>query len=151
MVTTTHPLPGIREVVNSIEAVLVETPIGNQVFRSDVPKDPLLSSDSKVNGYAVIYPGAPIVSQTRLSPQPDAKNFPFQITCVGGDDNRCMRIVDIVSDVLPGLRVEYEHGEEQRRTGPLRQDITGPDAVLIDRGINPPRFYLPLLFRCRIF
>src|SRR5690606_11950708 len=123
---------------------------GSQVFRSLVPEDPALATDGKIVGYCVLLPGVTQSQQTRaLASQSEADLFPFTVMCVGGDDRRAMRVVHIVKKTHVGNKIQFGVNPV-RRTTAVRQDPGGPDTLSLERGINPPRPYLPLLLNCKI-
>jgi hypothetical protein len=120
---------------------LLQGIIGIDAYDGGVPDDVNHDSDGKVHGYAVLYAGPGNELYQRMVPLADAKAFPFQITCVGGDSRRAIWVCDKVMPVITGTKLTG--------TTTIKQEIA-TNIVQIDRMVNPPRFWVPLLFSCRI-
>jgi hypothetical protein len=110
-------------------------------YEGGVPGQIQYDSDGKAHGYAVLHAGPGTELYQRMVPLADAKNFTFQITCVGGDDRRAIWVCDLVIPAIAGKKLTG--------TTTIKQEQS-TDRVQIDRAVNPPRFWVPLLFSCRI-
>lgn len=110
-----------------------------------VENDVTYDDDQKVHGYAVLWAGGGEGRLGRLSSTPETRGITFQITCVGGDDNRALWVYDKVIDTFDGLRLVFSEG----RTTPITQD-GDPGPVQMDRDLSPPRYQIPVVFVCRL-
>lgn len=142
---TTLALPAARIAANAVETILkgmsqIDTFRGG-VLEENVKYD----SDKKVHGYAVLFAGVGNAPINRLVPTPDHRRFRFQITVAGGDDNRCIWVADLVVGALVGRKLSISDGITS-----TVQQVTDPGPIQIDRMVNPPRHWLPLLFECRL-
>lgn len=110
-------------------------------FRGEVASAPPLDPDGRVHAYDVFYPGAGWRASNRLGAGLNRLEWTFQVTCVGGDDNRCLWCVDKVRAMLTGARIQLDGA----RPGRIRElGDRGP--VIRDDDVNPPRYFLPLDF-----
>lgn len=131
-------VPAVRSLADDVWALLQAVTNVNHyrgVVDTSPPKDP----DGKVHAHTVFYPGAGRQVATRSCATPAALAWSFQITCVGGDDNRCLWCVDKVRTGLADATVADGY-----LIRPVRDADPGP--VRRDDDTEPPRFYLPLLF-----
>ncbi len=71
---------------------------------------------------------------------------PFQITAGGGTTNKALWVADRVFGVIPGARLTIPDGV----TTPINMDEGDVGPVQKDSAVNPPRFWLPLLFTFRL-
>jgi len=123
-------------VLAALQAVL------DNVFDGEVPDSPPKDGDQRVQAYVVLYSGAGRAYTEAVCATPTDLNWPFQITCVGGDETRCLWAIDATRSALTGRRLIVAGASvglirEDGDLGPIRRD----DAV------QPPRHYLPLLYR----
>lgn len=134
-------LPSVRLLTAAVVALLEEAAPTLTVYRS-VVTDPPKDSDGGVQPYAVVHPGAGAGDANALDDTPAQLAWPFQITCVGGDVDRCTWAVDAVRDQLDGATLMVAGAT----VGRLREDgDSGP--LRVDDDVTPPRLYLPLLYR----
>jgi hypothetical protein len=131
-----------RVIAAAIEARLREDAPMVHVYVGAVPDTPPADPDGRVHVYAVLYPGPGTSTQDRLVPIVDGLLWTGQVTCVGGDVNRCLACADAVADALtghtfeiPGVTVGYMR--ELGDPGPARED----------RDARPSRWFLPLTYQ----
>lgn len=101
------------------------------------PHDP----DGRVHPYAVLYASPGRRFSLRQSAHPDNLDWGFQITCVGGDDNRALWCFDEVRGLFTGHWLNVGDG-----TRALITEVTDPGPIRVDRGVTPHRSYFPVLF-----
>lgn len=145
--TTNLNLPSTREGKDAVLAVLKAIDPINFPITDGEPDDRDLKfdPDGRVHPYAVLYLGNTATIIQRMCRTPDVRNFGFQVTAVGGDNDRCLWAVDLVEKHLVGRRLTLPGGEST----PINQEpISGPSQI--DRSVNPTRTYLPLFFFCRL-
>jgi hypothetical protein len=134
------------------ESVTAAVPAaGVFVYRGEVkdssgnPSTPPVDPDALVHPHLIFYPSSGRVPFERLGGGLLNVNWGFQVTCVGGDENRCMWAVDKVRAALLCKRITLDGAQsgqvyEDADAGPVRRD----DAE------QPPRYFVPLLFGLRI-
>ena len=106
-------------------------------YRGRVGDNPPKDSYGAVNAYTVLYPGAGVGYSRRLARSvPTNLDWTFQITCVGGDDTRCLWCVDKVRAAFTGARLGNRRIRELGESGVIRRDDD----------VSPPRFFVPLDF-----
>jgi hypothetical protein len=121
------------------------------VYRGEVkdtagnPASPPNDPDSRTHAHAIFYPSPGRVPFERLGGGMLNVNWGFQVTCVGGDENRCMWAVDKVRAALLCKRITLDGAQsgqvyEDADAGPVRRDDS----------VQPPRYFVPLLFGLRI-
>jgi hypothetical protein len=110
-------------------------------YRGNVASNPPLDPDGKVHAYAVLYAGAGRAFGGRMVAAPGQTDWTFQVTCVGGDDNRALWCVDKIRAALTGAPLAVSGTS----AGRIRE-LTNPGPVRRDDDVSPPRYYLPLLF-----
>ena len=141
----------IRELADDVWTLLDGIPNVNS-FRGE-PTIPTYNSgdpdthrfwdpDARVHGYLVAYFGLGRSFSSRVSDDANMLTWSFQVTCVGGDDNRCLWVIDKVRATLTGLRL-------RPTTGKL-YEVTDPGPMRRDDDAAPPRFYLPLVFALNV-
>ncbi len=114
---------------------------GEIVDDNDNPTTPPLDTDGRVHPYAVFYPSPGRRDLRRLAHVPTNVAWSFQVTCVGGDNTRCLWASDQVSGALTGLRLTVDG----QATGKLAEGAdTGP--MRRDDDVTPARLFVPLLF-----
>jgi hypothetical protein len=101
------------------------------------PVDPPLDPDTRVHPYAVVYFGAGQTAIDRESSAPVRTPITFQVSCVGGDDIRCLWAVDQVRTALVGQVVAGGRVVEINDAGPLTSD----------EDLQPSRTMTHLIFR----
>ena len=117
------------------------------LFRGRVD-DPPLQEDGTVEGYAVLYSSPGLRSGSRLGATRDRFDGTFQITCVGADDEACLWVVDEVTGRVTGKQIAT--GPDGSRKRRIVEDLANQSrSVIRDESVQPPRFYVPLLFRIR--
>lgn len=104
------------------------------------PITPPLDPDGRVHAYAVYYPSPGLARAVTLDADPDVLDFPFQVTCVGGDRGRALWCINQVRQALTGKWVTVAGQELQ-----IREDLN-PGPVRRDDNVSPPRHYFPLQF-----
>ena len=106
-----------------------------------------IAGDGNVQGYAVLWWTPGVDLQQRLCPTPDARQLTFQITAVGGDTNRCLGVADALQATLIGRRLTLPDGVST----PIRNyDFGNGDVVSKDPREVPERYFVPLLYSCRL-
>lgn len=128
------------------DAILAAVTVPNlKLYDGEIPQGdpPPLDTDNRVKPYAVLYLATGLAVRTSLSGSSDDYiDLSFQMTCVGGDQWRCLWAVDTVLTALLDRRLAVP-GQTPTR---IRQDgSAGP--VRRDDQVSPPRFYVPLLLR----
>jgi hypothetical protein len=112
------------------------------VYVGEVPDTPPTDPDGRVHVYAVLYPGPGTSTQDRLVPIVDGLLWTGQVTCVGGDVNRCLACADAVTDALTG-RTIYVPGTW---AGYMRE-LGDPGPAREDRDARPSRWFIPLTYQ----
>lgn len=114
------------------------------LFRGHVTQPPA-NEDGSVENYAVLYSGPGQRFGSRLGSARDSYLGTFQVTCVGADDEACLWTVDRITDRLSGKQIATLEGGRMRR---IVEDLSNQArTVLVDENVDPPRHYVPLLFR----
>lgn len=117
------------------------TPIsGLSVYDAEVPKTPPVDVDGRIHPYAVLYAGTATNQRSALSGASTDFRWPFQITVVGGDRQRCAWAAWKVTGALVDKRLTvtgFTTGLITHEAGP---GISRDDVEV------PPRHYQPLLF-----
>jgi hypothetical protein len=109
------------------------------------PSTPPADPDTLIHPHLIFYPASGRVPFERLGGGLLNVDWGFQVTCVGGDENRCMWTVDKVRTALLCKRITLNGAP----TGPVYEDAdAGP--VRRDDDVVPARYYVPLLFGLRI-
>lgn len=122
---------------------LIQAVANLNVFDAEVPETPPLDPDGRVHPYAVMWGDIGTRVNSSLALDSADMDWPFQVTCVGGDINRCLWAVDKVCAAL----VDVSPVVAGRSVWPIRQEAAGPDKPIRDDKVQPPRWYVPLLFR----
>lgn len=112
------------------------------VFDGIVATQPTLDPDGKVHPYAVLWAAAAFEERTSLAVTGTLLDLSFQVTCAGGDVNRCLWAVDQVRAALVGVRLTVTGWNPALISQP-----PGVPTVLLDEQPHPPRHYTPLQFR----
>lgn len=110
------------------------------VYDAEVPKTPPLDPDGRAHPYAVVYAGAATNERANLTGNSTTYRWPFQITVVGGDRQRCGWAAKAVTGAIVDLRLTvtgFETGLITHEPGPQMSRDDSP---------TPPRHYQPLLF-----
>ena len=114
------------------------------LFRGKV-SDPPKNSDGTVKTYAVLYESPGHRSGSRVGATRDRWSGTFQVTCVGGDSERCLWVVDEITGRLSGRLITLSGLTRPRR---IFDDASNQSrTVLEDRDVTPYRYFVPLLFR----
>jgi len=118
------------------------TSIGNamQLFRGE-PDEPIETPDAKdlrVKAYACLYVGAGTPINGRMVPSMYVSTLDFSVIVAAGTDDRCLWGIGLIRDALTG--VEIGSGLISEVEGDL-------GALRLDRGVTPPRQFLPMTFR----
>lgn len=126
-----------------VEAVLarLRTHLFLQVF--DGEPQAVLEPDRKAAAYAAVYPGAGMLSAPALSGQTTEMLWDVQVTCAGGDRERCQRAVAWTRSLL----VDWKPNVAGMEVNPLTEQPGYQPRVLLDRAFTPPRVYVPLYFQ----
>ncbi len=104
------------------------------------PIDPPVDGDGRVHPYFVAYFGGGRASSLRVAGSRDKTVWSVQVSCVGGDDNRCLWCVDQVRAALTGLRV----------AGGILVETVEPGPPTRSDNVLPPRYWTPLLYRLNV-
>lgn len=113
---------------------------GLTVYDGEVPTTPPVDSDGRVHPYAVLYAGTATNTRSTLNGASTVFQWPFQVTVVGGDRQRCSWAAGKVTGALVDQRITVTGFT----TGLIGHD-PGPDLRRDDVEM-PPRHYQPLLF-----
>lgn len=105
------------------------------------PDDPWWDADGAVHAYACLYASPGRKFSNRASGVPTNLGWSFQVTAVGGDDERCLWCLEEVRGRLTGARLVVDGVT----TAPITE-AGDPGTVRIDRDVTPHRSYVPLLF-----
>lgn len=144
---STHALPSSRTAKDAILDILGVLKPATQIFDGKVNDNEIIfDPDQTVRGYAVLFAGTGSNVTARLCRTPDSRFLPFQITAVGGTTNKALWVADRVLGVVVGARLTIPDGV----TTPVDMDEGDVGPVQKDEAVNPPRFWLPLLFTCRL-
>lgn len=100
------------------------------------PTNPPVDPDGRVHPYAVAYFGGGQALGNRIAALPSRVSWSFQVTCVGGDDIRCMWAVDTVRAALSFKRVANTVIRESTDPGPIRRSDD----------IQPSICWVPVMF-----
>lgn len=116
---------------------------GMKAYDGEVPQDdpPPADEDGRVHPYSVLYAGAGRQYTTALCDVPRDFAWSFQVTCVGGDRNRCLWAVMKVRVALTGLRLAVDGAQ----SGLLVETLDQP-LVRRDDDPTPPRHYAPIQY-----
>jgi len=98
----------------------------------------LVDPDGRAHMYAVLYvsPGRNV--QSNLAGTTGHLAWSFQVTCAGGDVNRALNAAVKVRAALTGVRLTATSG--------WVRESTDPGTVREDPGVQPSRWYVPILF-----
>lgn len=135
MTTVFDPILHTSAVLALLQAVA-----GLNVYDAEVPKTPPLDTDARVHPYAVLYAGTATNARSNLAASSTSYQWPFQVTVVGGDRQRCSWAAWKVTGALVDQRLTvagFTTGRIIHEPGPgiLRDDVE-----------TPPRHYQPLQF-----
>lgn len=110
-----------------------------QLFRGE-PNEEIRTppDDPRVQAYACLYAGAGTPINGRMVPSIYVSTLDFQVTVAAGTDDRCLWGIGLVRGALAG--VEIGSGLISEVEGDL-------GALRLDRGVTPPRQFLPMTFR----
>jgi len=133
------------------DAVLVKlrTLSGVTVYDAEVPDDPptISVSDLRVKPYVVLYP---LGSQRGVEPSVSGDDgdirYGCQVTCVGGHRKDAEFLADRVDALLYHWTPAVDGVVFGRFEPPAGYDA---GSVRPDLSVSPPRFYIPLDYRCR--
>lgn len=106
----------------------------------DMTKTPYADDDGRVHAYAVYYPGPGWAHALLSCGGVDSLDWTFQVTCAGGDRARALWCVSQVRGALTGATVSVGGQELQIR------EVGNPGQGRRDDGVQPSRYYLPLIF-----
>jgi hypothetical protein len=121
---------------------LLRTEIGDamQGFRGEPNQEIATAStqDERVKAYWCLYCGAGTPINDRMVPSIYVSTLDFQITVAAGTDDRCLWGIGLVRDALTGAEI----------ASGLISEVEGDlGALRLDRGVTPPRQFLPMTFR----
>lgn len=130
-------LPHHDAILAKLQAVTTMT-----TYDAEVPSSPPADPDGRVHPYVVLHvtPGEPTIDSLAFTQ--NRLDLPFQVTCVGGDQNRCLFAVDKVRAALLGQVLTVTG----RSLSPISSDGSG-GAPLPDDDVTPPRHFLAVLLR----
>lgn len=94
--------------------------------------------DLRVKAYWCLYAGPGQMALGRMVPSIHVSSLDFQITVAGGTSDRALFGIQIVREAIVGTEIVSGLISE------IEQDL---GSLRIDRGVNPPRQFLPLSFR----
>lgn len=118
--------------VNTYDGEFVDAN-GNTV---QVPRD----ADGRVHPYAVYYPSPGWAHALLACGGTDSLDWTFQVTCAAGTRTQALWCVSKIRGALSGKRLTI------RDQGLLIHEELNPGSVRRDDKLDPPRFYVPLLF-----
>lgn len=103
-----------------------------------------MDKDGRAHPYAAVYAGAGNLSGDALAGAQTELDWPFQVTCAGGDPDRARRAITRVRARLVG----HELTVDGLTVGRIVEDPSvQPGPLRIDREVAPPRWYTPMMFR----
>jgi hypothetical protein len=112
-------------------------------FDGDVPPNPPADASGRVYPYAVLWPSpggdptdADLVTGGALA-------WEGTVTVAAGDVGWCLAAIDVVRGALRDRWV-------LDTASPLRDVTPASRTVTRDPDVRPPRWYVPLLYRCQI-
>jgi len=154
----TYTPPSVREATEALVALLrldIDPPLSIDptdttagVHDGQAPGSPPKDSLG-VHPYAVVYadPGAP---EPRFTGIEGALTITWQVTCVGGTQERCLAAVDRARAALHGARVRVPGGPSSGTLAPPPGYTPGPvrrDPERTPQGAEQHRFFVPLQYR----
>lgn len=110
-------------------------------YDAEVPTTPPADPDGRVHPYCVLYPSNGTRDRTSILATSDMVRWPFQVTAVGGDMQRCLFAAREVTDALTDVRITAGGWS----SSPI-EHLPGPDPAKDETPGLTPRFYVPLLF-----
>ncbi len=153
-----YTLVSVREATDALVAMLrdvIDPPLSpdptdatDGVHAGQAPGNPP-ADRLGVHPYAVVYadPGA---AEPRFTGVEGALTVTWQVTCVGGTQNRCLSAVDRVRAALHLARVQVPGGPSSGTLAPPTGYTPGPvrrDPERTPQGAEQPRFFVPLQYR----
>lgn len=111
-------------------------------YDAEVASSPPLDPDGRVHPYAVLHMTAGDPTVDSLAFTQNLLELPYQVTCVGGDQDRCLWAVDKVRGALLGQVLTVPG----RSLSPITSDGNS-GSPLPDDDVTPPRHFLAVLFR----
>lgn len=128
----------------------------NQVFTEGVVNlfrgrvhNPPLDPSGVVHAYAVLYETPGRHSGSRAGSTRDRFDGLFQVTCAAGDNtDGALWCADQVKARLTGTLLTVPGRTKKARI--VEDESNAARSVIVDEDVDPPRFYLPLLFRIRV-
>lgn len=124
-----------------IDAVAnVNTYRGEILDADGQPVDPPLDPDKRSHPYAVVYFGAGQHTRGRLGGTASRLPWTFQVSCVGGDDNRALWAADQVRAALTNTHVGGALLVETTDSGPMQRNDN----------VQPSRTVVHLMYRATV-
>lgn len=111
------------------------------VYPGEVPATPPMDDDGRICSYACLYMFPGLLTSTDLTGDQKTLMGVFQITCVGGDERRCLGTVDAIRSTVPGRVTIGGLNRVIRLNENLAQN-----PVRTDSGVWPPRKYVAVDF-----
>lgn len=116
-----------------------------EAYNAQVPANPPAEAGTgRVYPYVVAWPSAGHAdpdARTVDDSTHGALGWPVQVTVAAGDPGWCLAAAQKVRTHLEGHTLTTG-------AGPLREETVAPP-VQRDDDVNPPRWFVPLLFRCQ--
>lgn len=114
-----------------------------KTYDGEIPQDdpPAADGDGRVHPYTVLYADAGRAHATTLCETPRDFAWGFQVTCVGGDADRCLWAVARVRGALTGARLAVDGTQSALLVETLDRPL-----VRRDDEPTPPRHYAPIQY-----
>lgn len=131
------------ELTAALKTLLTTTAM--PAYVGDVPAKPPADTTGRVKPYSVIWPSAGYLPDyARTAGGTDAEDsgleWPVQVTVAAGDPAWCLQAAASVRARMAGAVLVAG-------AGPLREESASP-AMQKDPDVQPPRWFVPLLWRC---
>ncbi|MBO0826210.1 MAG: hypothetical protein J2P24_00370 [Streptosporangiales bacterium] len=114
-----------------------------KTYDGEIPQDdpPPVDGDGRVRPYTVLYVNPGSAYATTVCDTPRDMAWGFQVTCVGGDPDRCLWAVTKARTALTGARLTVDGA----RSGLLAETL---DRVFVRRDDEPTpsRHYAPIQY-----
>lgn len=135
----------VRVAGDQIETRLRTQITGMQGFRSIINEEisvpeilPGEPADLRVLAYWVLYSSPGQMNLGRMVPSIYVSSLNFTVTVAAGTEDRCLWGIEQVRSALAGVEIASGLISE------IEQDL---GSLRVDRGVDPPRQYVPLSYR----
>jgi hypothetical protein len=133
----------VLELSAAVEQLLATGAPLVDVYTGSVPDTVRLDDDGRAHVYAVIYPFPGQGTRNNLAGALDGVDWPFQVTCAGGDYTRALACLDAVRGALTGKRLPLPAG---RSDTALLGEIGNAGQIREDSTAHPSRWWTALIF-----